>query len=85
MYSILKTSNYYFAIYHLHYKDKFVNNLTRVLVYTIDNFYFWSNFDNFLVAFPLFTSNYKACAVEQNLVIKKRELLKTSSIYTTDT
>ena len=81
---VLVVSTNRFAIYHPHYKDKFVDNPTRALC-AVDNFYFLSNFDNFSAASPLFASNHRACAIWLGLVVKKKESLKTSSIYTTDT
>lgn len=43
------------------------------------------NFYNFSTTFFFFVSNCRACATQLGLIIKKGELLKSSSIYTTDT
>lgn len=78
-----KASINQFAIYHPHQKDK-LGHLTLSLVCVTDNFYFVFNFYNFSITFFFFVNNCRACAIQLSLIVKKRELLKSSSIYTTD-
>lgn len=64
-----------FAIYHLHYKNKFVGNWTWIFVCAINCFYFLRSWSNFSVVFFL-TYNSGIYTAESSLVSKKRELLR---------
>ena len=59
-----------FAIYHLHYKDKFVDNPTRALVCATGYFYFLSKFENLSAASFLICNGR---AAQPALVVKKGE------------
>lgn len=76
-YLVPETGKYWFIIYYLYYKDKLVSNLTRNFVCTTNYLYYLCNFNNFLATPPFLAGNYGACTVWLNLVIQKKELLKT--------
>lgn len=68
-----EANNLLFAIYHPHYKDKFVNNLTWALVCTANYLYFLSNFDNLsTVSFFAFNGKF----AQPDLVTKKGKTTK---------
>lgn len=46
LHDVPDASKHWFAIYYLHYKDKFVGNPIRTLVCAVNNLYFLSNFGN---------------------------------------
>lgn len=50
LYYMPETGKYWFTIYYLYYKDKFVNNLTLAFICAINNLYFLFHFSNFLAS-----------------------------------
>lgn len=65
-----------FATYHLHYKNKLVDNLTQTFICAANYLYFLCNLEN-LLATSLLTNNGGAYIVKPALVTKKRELPRT--------
>lgn len=76
LYNIPNVNKYQFAIYYLHYNNKFVSNLTRIIVCTTKNFYFLSYFSN-LSIISLFVCDGETYTTELGLVTKKKQLAKT--------
>ena len=66
-----------FAIYHLHYKDKLVDNLTRKIVSIANCLYFLCGWSNLPAAF-FFAYDSDTYTAELGIVTKKRELPRTS-------
>lgn len=61
LYNMPDINKYWFAIYHLYYKKKQVNNPNWTLIYAANNFYFLFNFNNLSAAFFFFASNCRIC------------------------
>ena len=75
LHDVLDEGKHWFAIYHPHYKDKFVGNLTQAFVCATNCLYFLNSWSNLSAAF-FFAYNNGAYTAESSLVSKKRELLK---------
>lgn len=77
LYNILDAGKYWFAIYHLHYKDKFVDNLTWAFICATNCLYFLRNQSNFSATF-FFAYDSSTYTAKLSLVTRKRELQKIS-------
>lgn len=85
VYGIPKVGNPSFVIYHLYYKEKLVNYVTRTFICIANYFYFLYSFGNLSVAFFFFARDGGACAAWLSLVAKTEKPPKTFLIYITDT
>lgn len=79
------SSNYVvkFAIYHPHYKNKLIGNLTQTFICTANYLYFLYSLVNFLIA-SLFTCNDDIYTPQLGQVAKKEKPPRTPLIHMTD-
>ena len=77
LHDVLDASKHWFAIYHPHYKDKFVGNPTRAFVCATNCLYFLCGWSNLSAAFFL-AHDSGAYTAEPGLVTKKGEPPRTS-------